>query len=54
MSFISTSLKNLDSSIQMILELSIEIWTEKVVGWRHKGKIYGRDSRNNVRISSKA
>ncbi|WMV50904.1 hypothetical protein MTR67_044289 [Solanum verrucosum] len=41
--------KNLDSSVQLIPELSTQIWKEKVVGGTHKGRCYGLGSRNNVR-----
>uniref|UniRef100_M1B330 Uncharacterized protein n=1 Tax=Solanum tuberosum TaxID=4113 RepID=M1B330_SOLTU len=33
----------------MTPELSTQIWTEKVVGGTHKGRVYGRGSRNDVR-----
>ncbi|WMV09632.1 hypothetical protein MTR67_003017 [Solanum verrucosum] len=33
----------------MTLELSTQIWKEKVVGRTHKGRVYGLGSRNNVR-----
>ncbi|KAG5576624.1 hypothetical protein H5410_056758 [Solanum commersonii] len=41
--------ENLDSLVQMTLELSTQIWTEKVVGGTHKGRVYGLGSRNDVR-----
>ncbi|WMV19818.1 hypothetical protein MTR67_013203, partial [Solanum verrucosum] len=42
--------ENLDSSIQLTLELSTQIWKEKVVGGTHKGRCYGLGSRNDVRL----
>ncbi|KAG5632385.1 hypothetical protein H5410_004102 [Solanum commersonii] len=33
--------ENLDSSVEMIPELSTQIWKEKVVGGIHKGRVYG-------------
>ncbi|KAG5600503.1 hypothetical protein H5410_031873 [Solanum commersonii] len=41
--------ENLDSSIQLTLELSTHIWKEKVVEGTHKGRCYGLGSRNYVR-----
>jgi len=41
--------ENLDSSVQMTPELSTQIWTEKVVGGTHKGRVYDLGSRNDVR-----
>uniref|UniRef100_M1DQ38 Uncharacterized protein n=1 Tax=Solanum tuberosum TaxID=4113 RepID=M1DQ38_SOLTU len=39
----------LDSSVQITPEMSTQIWTEKVVGETHKGRVDGRGSRNDVR-----
>ncbi|WMV59869.1 hypothetical protein MTR67_053254 [Solanum verrucosum] len=41
--------ENLDSSVEMTLKLSTQIWTEKVVDGTHKGRVYGRGSQSNVR-----
>ncbi|KAG5577546.1 hypothetical protein H5410_057680 [Solanum commersonii] len=41
--------ENLDSSVQLTPELSIQIWKEKAVGGTHKGRCYGLGSRNDVR-----
>ncbi|WMV33614.1 hypothetical protein MTR67_026999 [Solanum verrucosum] len=41
--------ENLDSSVQLTPELSIQIWKEKVVRGTHKGRCYGLSSRNDVR-----
>ncbi|KAG5571625.1 hypothetical protein H5410_061391 [Solanum commersonii] len=41
--------ENLDSSVQLTLELSTQIWKEKVVGGTHKGRVCGLRSRNDVR-----
>ncbi|WMV58235.1 hypothetical protein MTR67_051620 [Solanum verrucosum] len=41
--------ENPDSSVQLTLELSTQIWKEKVVEGTHKGRVYGLGSRNNVR-----
>ncbi|WMV57822.1 hypothetical protein MTR67_051207 [Solanum verrucosum] len=41
--------ENLDSSVQLTLELSTQIWKEKVVGGTHKGRCYGLGFRNDVR-----
>ncbi|WMV33647.1 hypothetical protein MTR67_027032 [Solanum verrucosum] len=40
--------ENLDSSVKMTLALSTQIWTEKVVGGTHKGRVYGRGSQNDL------
>ncbi|KAG5605318.1 hypothetical protein H5410_026810 [Solanum commersonii] len=42
--------ENLDSSVEMTLELSTQIWKEKVVGGTHKGRCYGLGSQNDVRL----
>ncbi|XP_055829377.1 uncharacterized protein LOC129898746 [Solanum dulcamara] len=41
--------REMGDSVQLTPEQSTQIWTEKVVGGSHKGRIYGMDSRTNVR-----
>lgn len=41
--------ENVDSLVQMTLQLSTHIWTEKVIGGAHKGRVYVLGSQNDVR-----
>ncbi|WMV46871.1 hypothetical protein MTR67_040256 [Solanum verrucosum] len=44
--------ENLDSLVQLTLELSTQIWKEKMVGGTHKGRVYGLGSRNDIAARS--
>ncbi|WMV49610.1 hypothetical protein MTR67_042995 [Solanum verrucosum] len=41
--------ENLDSSVQMTQEMLTQIWIEKVIGGTHKGRVFGRGSKNDLR-----
>jgi hypothetical protein len=42
-------INEMGDSVQLTPEESTRIWTEKVVGGTHKGRIYGMGSQNDVR-----